>query len=76
MAKVVANVQCHSCTCGVKDRISQIAHSLFPSALSQSISIHPWRLAVMTVLSSAITAGVNGILMLTLKPDYHIVEVD
>lgn len=30
----------------------------------------------MTVLSSAITAGVNGILMLTLKTDYHIVGVD
>lgn len=35
---------------------------LFPS---QSISVRPRRLAVMTVLSSAITAGVNGMLVLT-----------
>lgn len=46
---------------------------LFRSTPSQSISIHPLRLAVMTVLSSAITAGVNGIPMLTLETDYHIV---
>lgn len=46
---------------------------LFLCAPSRSISIHPRRLAVMTVISSAITAAVNGILILTLKTDYHIV---
>lgn len=31
------------------------------------------RLAIMALLSSAITGDDNGILMLTLKTDYHIV---
>lgn len=42
---------------------------------NRSVGSHPWRSAVMTLLSSAITAAVNGILV-ALKADNHIVLVD